>query len=107
MEIKEIGVTELKTMMETGKDFTLIDVRTPDEFEYCNLGAKLVPMSEILERFTEIPKEGIVIVHCNHGGRSKKVIDWLQATQGYQNLYNLAGGIHSWSIEVDSNVPIY
>jgi hypothetical protein len=35
------------------------------------------------------------------------VIDWLQANHGYTNLLNLSGGIHAWSTEIDSGVPIY
>lgn len=107
MEIKSIEVVELKNLLDAGENIVIIDVRNQDEFEYCNLGAKLIPMSEILERYSEIPREGTVVVHCHHGGRSKKVIDWLQSNQGYSNLFNLAGGIHAWSIEIDSSVPIY
>ena len=107
MEIKEIDVLELRKLMQENKDFTLIDVRTPDEYQYCNLGGALIPMSEILERYSEIPKEGKVIIYCHHGSRSKKVIDWLQANHGYTNLLNLSGGIHAWSTEIDSGVPIY
>ena len=107
MEIKEIDVLELRKLMQENKDFTLIDVRNPDEYQYCNLGGALIPMSEILERYSEIPKQGKVIIYCHHGSRSRKVIDWLQANLGYENLYNLSGGIHSWSINLDSAVPIY
>ena len=107
MDIKEIDVLELRKLMQENKDFTLIDVRNPDEYQYCNLGGALIPMSEILERHAEIPKQGTVIIYCHHGSRSRKVIDWLQANLDYENLYNLSGGIHSWSINVDSAVPIY
>lgn len=107
MEIKEITVQELKQMQEAGEDFCLIDVRNPDEFEYCNLNGELICMSEIPDSCTKIPKDKKVIVHCHHGGRSRKVIAWLQDTKGYENLYNLTGGIHAWSTEIDTNVPIY
>lgn len=107
MDIAEISVHELKKLQDKGEKFVLIDVRNPDEFDYCNLDGKLIPMTQLAERCTEIPKEGKVVVHCHHGGRSKKVIAWLQDAQDYQNLYNLTGGIHAWSLEIDSNIPIY
>lgn len=107
MEIKELTVIELKKLKENNEEFLLIDVRNPQEYEYCNLGAILIPMSEITERYKELPKEGKVIIHCHHGGRSKKVIAWLQDKYGYKNLYNLTGGIHAWSIEVDTSIEIY
>lgn len=107
MEIKEITVQELKGMQDSGKDYVLIDVRNPDEFDYCNLGGTLIPMSQIAERLTEIPKDKLVIIHCHHGGRSRKVVQWLQDAQGFDNLHNLYGGIHAWSTEIDTSVPMY
>ncbi len=107
MNINEISVQELKQLKDNNEKFVLIDVRNPDEFHYCNLGGELIPMSQLPDRCSEIPKEGKVIVHCHHGGRSKKVIAWLQDSQAYTNLYNLTGGIHAWSLEIDNDVPIY
>lgn len=107
MEIKEITVQELKQMIESNNDYCLIDVRNPDEYEYCNLGGKLIPMSSIPENLAEIPKDCPVIIHCHHGGRSRKVVQWLQSAHGFENLHNLYGGIHAWSVEIDTGVPIY
>lgn len=107
MNIKEIDVKTLKKKIDNKEDFVLIDVRNPDEFDYSNLNAILIPMGEIPERYQEIPKDKEVVIHCHHGGRSKKVIAWLQDNFQYKNLYNLAGGIHSWSEEIDSDVPMY
>lgn len=107
MEVKEINVKELKAKLDAKEKLTLIDVRNKDEFEYCNIDGVLIPMGEIPERYTEIPKDNEVVVHCHHGGRSKKVIAWLQDNFEYKNLVNLAGGIHAWSEEIDSTVAIY
>jgi len=107
MEIRETTVKELKEMQESKEDFCLIDVRNPDEYEYCHLEGELIPMSNIPEDYSKIPKDKKVIIHCHHGGRSRKVIAWLQDSHGYENLYNLTGGIHAWSIEIDTNIPIY
>ena len=107
MEIKEITVQELKKLQDSGENFSLIDVRNKDEYDYCNLGGELICMSEIPESVSKIPKDKKVVVHCHHGGRSRKVIAWLQDSQKFDNLYNLTGGIHAWSEEIDNNVPIY
>lgn len=107
MEIKSIEVTELKEMIDQKVDFDLIDVRKLEEYEHCNLDGKLIPMHEIQSRYSEITKDKKVIVHCHHGGRSKKVIAWLQENFGYDNLYNLSGGIHAWSEQIDGSVPTY
>lgn len=107
MEIKRLSVNELKALIDSGKDYCLIDVRNPNEFEYCNIGATLIPMNEIPLKLSAIPREKPVIVHCHHGGRSKRVIQWLQENHGFENLYNLDGGIHAWSCEIDPEIPQY
>ena len=107
MEIKEINVQTLKRKLDNKEDFLLVDVRNQDEFDYCNINAVLIPMGEIPERYQEIPKDKDVIIHCHHGGRSKKVIAWLQDNFQYENLYNLTGGIHCWAEEIDSNIQMY
>ncbi len=87
--------------------YCLLDVRRLDEYNYCNLGAQHIPMSEIPERYQEIPRDIKVIVHCHHGGRSQKVIDYLTREHGFSNLLNLEGGIEAWSQEIDPKVPRY
>jgi adenylyltransferase/sulfurtransferase len=106
--VKQLTVHEFKKMLDAKDDVLLIDVRNPDEYEYANLEGKLIPMNEIPEKMAEIPKDKPVIVHCHHGSRSKRVIEWLKSQdESYDNLYNLEGGIHAWACEIDTNVPIY
>ena len=105
--VKEISVFDLKQLQDEKKEVVVIDVRNPDEYEYCNIGGELIPMQEIPERFSEIPKDKTVVVQCHHGGRSAQVVNWLEQAQGYENVFNLAGGIHAWSNEIDSGIPTY
>lgn len=107
MEVKEITVQELKDLIDKKEDIELIDVRKQEEYDFCHMNGKLIPMHEIPERHTEISQDKKVIIHCHHGGRSKKVIQWLEANFGSDNLYNLVGGIHAWSLEIDNEVPVY
>lgn len=95
-EMKSISVTELKEMMDKHEDFQLIDVREEYEYSEVNMGAELIPLSQLQERYTEIPKDKKVVVHCKMGGRSANAIQFLEQTQGYENLYNLEGGIMAW-----------
>jgi adenylyltransferase/sulfurtransferase len=107
-EIKSVTVHELNELKRhRSKDFRLIDVRKKEEYDYCNIGGELIPMSEIADRVSELEKDKMIIFHCHHGSRSKKVIEWLQDTHDFNNLYNLEGGIHAWSTELDSDIPIY
>ncbi|MCB9495931.1 MAG: molybdopterin-synthase adenylyltransferase MoeB [Fibrobacteria bacterium] len=102
----EISVAELKEWRDQGRSFTLIDVREENEYEYANIGGKLIPLGEVVARQSEIPREGVVVLQCKVGGRSRQALEALKA-QGYNNLLNLAGGIAAWSREIDPSVPRY
>jgi rhodanese-related sulfurtransferase len=103
---KQLSVTELKELRDKGEDIELIDVRNPDEYELCNIEGKLIPLGELTDRFSEIDKSKKLVIMCHHGGRSMRACQFL-AQQGFENIHNLDGGIHKWSLEVDPDVPTY
>ena len=47
-----------------------------------------------------------VIIYCKSGLRSAKAIELLKEN-GFNNLYNLKGGILAYAKEIDNNLPIY
>ena len=96
----EISVQELSEILEKDPSAVLIDVREQEEFNEVNLSGVLIPMSEIQDRFSEIPKEGTVYVHCRSGKRSRTAIEFLK-TKGYGNCMNVTGGILAWLNEVN------
>lgn len=94
--MKSIDVAELKSMMDNNVDFQLIDVRETFEFEEANMGGVLIPLAEVPSRYAEINKDKKVVVHCRMGGRSANAINYLAQNHGFDNLYNLEGGITAW-----------
>lgn len=105
--VKEITVQDLKRMRDNAEDFQLIDVREPDEYAFCNLGGELIPLGEISGAANKVAEGKPVIVQCRSGMRSAKAIMALQQQHGFENLYNLKGGILAWSSEIDPSVPKY
>jgi adenylyltransferase/sulfurtransferase len=105
--MKEINVTELKQLMDSGADFQLIDVREPSEFEDANLNGELIPMNTVPQNVERFSKDKQVIVHCRSGKRSANVIQFLETNFGYTNLYNLEGGILAWKDEIDPDLEVY
>lgn len=104
--MKEITVQHLKEMIDRKDDFQLIDVREEMEYEHCNIGGELIPMGSVMDNLDKISKNKKVVVHCKAGGRSATIVQMLTA-QGYDNLYNLKGGILAWSDQIDPSVPKY
>ncbi len=98
--VKEITVKELYDLQVKGESFQLIDVREPHEYDIVNIGAELIPLATVAANAGRIAKDKKVIVHCKVGGRSAKAIQELQDKFGFDNLYNLKGGILAYIDEV-------
>lgn len=107
LSMKEITVQELKAKMEKGEDFQLIDVREPHEYEIANLGGSLIPLGNILAESEQINRNKPVVIHCKSGGRSAAAITELEKRFGFDNLYNLKGGILAYAREIDTSIPLY
>jgi molybdopterin/thiamine biosynthesis adenylyltransferase/rhodanese-related sulfurtransferase len=103
----QLSVTTLNDWIKSGKDFQLIDVREPYEFDIANIGGTLIPKGEILKHLEKIDPHKDVAVLCRSGKRSQDVIDLLQKEYGLKNLYNISGGILAWADEIDPGMAKY
>src|SRR5829696_966390 len=104
--VPEITVGELKAKLDNEEAINVLDVREPHEYEVANLGMKLIPLGELPQRLAELDQDEYFVVHCKTGGRSARAVKLLQDS-GFQNVYNVKGGIIAWSEEIDPNVPKY
>lgn len=102
----DIPVEALRQLREDEADFFLLDVREPHEVERANLGGVNVPLGDVARRLEDIPRDRKVVVHCKLGGRSAKAVTALRQL-GYDDIWNLQGGIQAWSERIDSEVPTY
>ncbi len=104
--VPEITVQELKQKMDNGDNVNVLDVREPHEYEVANIGVKLIPLGELPQRIAELDSDENFAIHCKSGARSAKAVKLLQDA-GFQNAYNVKGGITAWSEEIDASVPKY
>jgi rhodanese-related sulfurtransferase len=106
MTIREITAPELQQLLAGENPPALIDVREEGEAAICAIaGSMLIPMSELPQRLSEIPRDRPVALYCHHGMRSMMAGQWLDRS-GYEAL-SLAGGIDRWAIEMDSGMARY
>lgn len=105
--VKEITVKELKELQDNNEDFQLIDVREDFEYEIANLDGELIPLNSIIENADKIARDKKVIVHCRSGARSANAIYALEQKFGFDNLYNLKGGILAYAEQVDNSLAKY
>lgn len=77
-------------------DVFMLDVREPSEYEAGHIpGITLIPVGQVADRLSEIPKDKEVIISCHSGARSARIFDYL-VQQGYTNVHNMEGGIVAW-----------
>lgn len=107
MSIQEINPLQLQQWYQQQQKFILLDVREDDEVELVTLPDSLhIPMNLIPIRQNEIPDDKPIVLYCHHGMRSMQVALYLQEA-GFEDLYNLSGGIDAWSLTVDPSLPRY
>jgi len=92
-----IDAHKAQRLIKERRDVFLLDVRTPGEYQQMRLAdAHLIPIDQVTRRLNEIPKNRPVIIYCAVGSRSAQVFNYL-ARRGYQEVYNLDGGIYAWA----------
>lgn len=89
----------------------LIDVREPEEVAKASLPSfQVLPLQQFgtwgPEITTKFDPNKDTYVMCHHGMRSMQVARWLQS-QGFKRVFNVAGGIHSYAVNVDPSIPTY
>ena len=97
---EQITAEQAKTIMDTEKDYVIIDARTEEEFAEGHIeNAILIPEYEIKDRAEkELPdKEQLILVYCRSGRRSKIASEEL-VKLGYTNVKEF-GGIIDWPYE--------
>lgn len=105
----ELDVHAVQSLRAAGEPFLLLDCREADEHATARIpGSLLVPMAEIPLKLDllEPHRQGRIVVHCHHGGRSLRVTRFLRQ-QGFVGAQNMTGGIDAWSLEIDPTTPRY
>lgn len=104
--MKEISVDELKEKMDLNADFQLIDVREVAEYEMGNNGGEHIPLSAVPENVDKFSRDKPVYIICRSGRRSANAVMYLEQKFGYENFYNVEGGMLAWKNEIDSSVDV-
>ena len=105
---KHININELYprwlVAREKGEAVTLIDVRTPEEYQAGHVpGAKLIALNTLPAQVDAFPKQGDVFLICRSGMRSAQAADYLARQCGHTNLINIEGGTMAW---IEAGYPV-
>ncbi len=108
-----ISVTQLEHMLkereEGTRDFVLVDVREPNEYEINQIpGSVLIPKGEFLNgnALGELSQDTPVVLHCKSGVRSAEALAVLKGA-GYGDAVHVGGGVVAWVNQIDPSQPSY
>ena len=91
-----ISTRDLKKMISTSSDLFILDVRENYELKLGVIENSVhIPMNEVAAKLDTLPKDKAIVVYCQMGIRSNKIVEFLK-TNGFKNCSNLIGGIESW-----------
>ncbi len=108
-----ISVGQLKDMLDERdrgeRDFVLIDVREPNEWEIVNIpGAELIPKGQFLSgaALSDLPQDRQIVLHCKVGGRSAEVLAIVKSA-GFADAIHVGGGVVAWVNQIEPDKPNY
>ncbi|HYG93535.1 MAG TPA: ThiF family adenylyltransferase, partial [Nocardioides sp.] len=111
-----ISVVQLEHMLkereEGARDFVLVDVREPNEYEINKIpGSVLIPKGEFLngnalEQLPPVDSGKQVVLHCKSGVRSAEALAVVKGA-GYDDAVHVGGGVVAWVNQIDPSQPAY
>ncbi len=95
------GVTDVtpQEVLDKKEDLHLVDVRRPDEWEGelgHVAGSELLTLDFLPQKITELPKDKTIVFICRSGNRSGQAAQFAQEN-GFNNVYNMQGGMLLWN----------
>ncbi len=99
----------LKERENGERDFVLVDVREPNEYEINRIpGSVLIPKGDFLNgsALEQLPSDKQVVMHCKSGVRSAETLAIVKGA-GYADAVHVGGGVVAWVNQVDPSQPSY
>ncbi|MEK9909165.1 MAG: molybdopterin-synthase adenylyltransferase MoeB [Candidatus Thalassarchaeaceae archaeon] len=109
-QVLEITPAEFLERRSKGWNPFLLDVRGANEEAIVSLPDTDLRIEHIAvpAKSEDLPKDCDLVVYCRTGGRSDAVARWLgHSGWDRSRVWNMVGGIHLWSDQIDSTVPKY
>jgi len=95
--IDMLPAERVKQLMDAGEKLVFIDMRPAKDYRQNRLpGARSLPIAEVANRFSEIPKSGRVILYCDC--KTYDIADRAVFLEyrGYRNIFVMPEGYTGW-----------
>ncbi|MCJ7688050.1 MAG: rhodanese-like domain-containing protein [Clostridiaceae bacterium] len=97
--VQNVSGDDITKLIRDNKDLVIIDVRTKGEYQEGHINkSKLMPVSEIAKRITELEKfrGKPMLVHCASGGRSPRAVSVLLKNK-FGPIYHMSHGLSGFN----------
>ena len=84
-----------------------IDIREKYECDIVNIEVQHLPMSQVIDKRSELPQDKDLVFICKTGQRAEALADMMQTHYGFKNAFFLEGGILGYIQKVDPSLPVY
>jgi adenylyltransferase/sulfurtransferase len=103
----EVTVQDLRqALAQPERGIQVLDVREPFEHELVRLeGVRLIPLSALEQRWSELDPQGVYFLCCQTGARSRQAAALLRQ-RGFPQVKSVRGGLRAWAAEVDPAQPV-
>ncbi|MCX6270869.1 MAG: rhodanese-like domain-containing protein [Bacteroidetes bacterium] len=104
-----ISVQDLKAKIDLGEKILIIDIRDPEDFDYCHIDGSVNYPKQDFDRYKEsIPMDIPVILVCKYGKKSEQLVTMMRGgTTKYNKVCSLLGGLWDWSREIDLSMTVW
>lgn len=98
--IHQLPAAEYTSFLAEHPDTFVVDVRSPEEHAFMNLGGINIPLHLIPLETGKFPAHVPLLFYCHHGIRSIQACEYLDKN-GFRNIYNLEGGMDQYTQDGD------
>lgn len=105
-EVPQMSVYELKNLQKSDESFYLFDVREEWERKIARIEGSRLLNEETVDFINTLDPDSLMVFQCRTGGRSQAAAEYFRQ-RGFTRVFNLAGGIDAWSVEIDPSVARY
>jgi adenylyltransferase/sulfurtransferase len=107
--MKFFTATQLNDKFNSEKEFFIIDIRDPEDFEIAAIeGSTNIPRLKVESQLSVIPKDKLIAIVCRFGTKSAGIARLLEKNGWNENdIYVLDEGIISWATEIDPTMPAH
>ena len=105
-KVSQMSVQELKSLQTSDESFYLFDVREEWEREIAQIADSRILNEKTVKFIGDLERDSLMVFQCRTGSRSQSAAEYFQK-QGFTRVFNLAGGIDAWSLEIDPEIVRY